>query len=383
MDAVDPEGLALIALSDIPGVGLTGLWALVERFGSATAALRALRGASPGTLVKATRNAVRVDGRTASTLAALSTRGVEAKLAKARRLGLRVAAHGSADYPAPLEELTLCPPVLFLQGREWPDWDRCVAIVGTRRSSAYGRAVAHRLARDLARWGWSVVSGMARGIDAAAHAGALDGRGHTIGVLGSGHEHEYPPSNRTLYGRMRTGGLLVSEFWPDVAPARHHFPRRNRIIAAFARAVVVVEAGQRSGALNTAELATRLGRDILAVPGRVDAPASRGAIELLRKGAAPVAEVRDLFDALGWVHDYASPADAAGTPGPPPRRRREEDARVLRVLVGQELTADETAAHARLDIGSTLAALGRLEVDGRVVRGPGGRFELVGPGIGA
>ena len=380
MDAVDREATALLALADIPGVSLAAVKRLTLDFGSGMAALRRFRGGSVQELVRACEGSVRVRDGTAEALASPPTRRAAQRVARARRLGLEVVCLTAREYPAPLDDLVDPPPVLFLRGRGWPDWDRCVAIVGTRRSTAYGRSVAHRLARDFARWGWTVVSGMARGIDAAAHAGALDGGGHTIGVLGSGHDHEYPRSNGPLYRRMESGGLLVSEFWPGIRPTRYTFPRRNRIIAALARAVVVVEAGARSGALDTASRATPLGREILAVPGRIDAPASRGALDLLRNGAAPVAEVRDVFDAVGWVHDYATPTDAAAAerPGPPPRVGREEDARVLGVLLGQGLTADETAAEARLDIGRALAALGRLEVDGRVVRSPGGRFELVG-----
>jgi len=373
------EAAALLALAGIPGLGLPALRRLVDRFESGTAALARLRGAPPAVLVEAAGPSVRVGPRTAPALRALSADGTVARLERARLLGLRIVSWASTDYPAPLLDLVAPPPVLFLRGREWPDFEVCVAIVGTRRSTPYGRAVAHRLARDFARWGWTVVSGMARGIDAAAHAGALDAGGHTIGVLGSGHEHEYPAANRDLYRRMRRGGLLVSEFWPSERPGRHTFPRRNRIIGALGRAVVVVEAGERSGALNTAALATEIGKEVLAVPGRIDAPSAQGVLGLLRRGAGVVAGVRDVFDAVGWVHDYEPPAES-GTPGsmrPPPRAGRVEDARVLRALCGQGLTADETAAQTGLDVGRTLAALGRLEVDGRVARGPGGRFEIV------
>ena len=379
MEAVtDEETAALLALADIPGLGPVGLRRLIDRFETATASLARVRGRSPAALVEAAGGAARVHPGTAAALATLSPAQAAATLERARDLGLAIVTWASPDYPPPLHDLLAPPPVLFLRGRGWADWNTCVAIVGTRRSTTYGRSVAHRLARDFARWGWTVVSGMARGIDAAAHVGALDGGGHTIGVLGSGHEHEYPRSNRPLYRRMATHGLLVSEFRPDLPPSRSTFPRRNRIIAALARAVVVVEAGARSGALNTASLATEIGKAVLGVPGRIDAPASRGVVELLRTGAGVVADVRDVFDAIGWVHDYAPPAGAASQTdrAPPPRVGREEDARVLRVLCGRDLTADEAAAEARIDIGRTLAALGRLEVDGRIVRGAGGRFEL-------
>lgn len=374
----DPETAALVAMSGVPGLGPVGIKRLVGKHGSATAALAWLRGRTPAAVSRAVGFPIRPGGGTAAALRDVRPATGSEALARAAELGVRVEGWDEPGYPGPLHHLVAPPPVLFLRGRPWPRFETCVAIVGTRRSTPYGRSVAHRLARDFARWGWTVVSGMARGIDAAAHAGALDGGGDTIGVLGSGHAHEYPRANRDLYRRMREGGLLVSELAPDVGPSRATFPLRNRIIAALSRAVVVVEAGERSGALSTAARATRLGREVLAVPGRVDAPASRGAIGLLRSGAGVAADVRDVFDAVGWVHDGPAPGDAPEPEAPGlSLAGRAEDARVLRALCGRALTADAAADEAGLDIGATLAALGRLEVDGRVARGSGGRFERV------
>jgi DNA processing protein len=284
------------------------------------------------------------------------------------------AASAGAGYPQPLMDLNDPPPVLHVLGSGWPDPARCVAVVGTRRATPYGLEIARSLGRDLARWGWTVVSGMASGVDAAAHAGALDGGGNTIGVLGTGHVHEYPRTNRRLYARMREHGWLVSEFDPAAGPLRHTFPQRNRIIAALSRAVVIVEAGHKSGALITARCALDAGREVLVVPSRIGDPAGRGSLRLLRQGAAVLTGVRDVFDAIGWVHDHEPPpksssggaADTADADGP--------DGWLMRCLGVDELSAEEIAALSGRGIADALAALGRLEIDGRVGQSRGGRF---------
>jgi DNA processing protein len=289
-----------------------------------------------------------------------------------RGRGLRCIPLGDPSYPERLYDLCDPPPVLFVGGAGWPALDPTVAIVGTRRASPYGRRIASRLARDLARWGWTVVSGMAAGIDAAAHEGALEGAGHTIGVLGTGHGHEFPSSNRKLYGRMKKDGWLLSEFRPSVGPSRHSFPRRNRIIAALSRAVIVVEAGEGSGALITANLGTQLGREIMAVPARIGDRGGIGPLRLLRDGAALVTSVHDVFDALGWVHADPTPARRSRAVGG-------ADGWVLECLGADELTANELAQARGRDVAGTVAALGRLEIDGRIGKSPDGRFHVLDP----
>jgi len=291
-------------------------------------------------------------------------------LAQAARLGVRTVPLGAPDYPAAFYDLTDPPPVLYVRGSGWPDPTRSVAVVGTRRASPYGRRIARRLSRDLARWGWTVVSGMAAGIDAAAHEAALDASGPTMGVLGTGHAHEYPWSNRPLYARMKRRGWLVSELEPSAGPRRTTFPTRNRLIAAASRALIVVEAGDRSGALGTARRALALGREVLAVPARIGDRTGVGTLRLLRDGAGLVTDVRDVFDALGWIHDLE----------PPPERRSKtgegtgSDGWLLSALGGEERTVDEVATVCGRSIGDTVAALGRLEVDGRVGRSADGTF---------
>ncbi len=343
----DPETLAFIAMEGIRGLGVRGIKSLWEEHGSGCAALAACT----------SRPDLGAAART---------------VRRARRLGVRTIPLGHQDYPTQLYDLQDSPPVLYVRGPALPPLHSAVAIVGTRRASPYGRRISARLARDLARWGWTVVSGMATGIDAEAHGGALDADGRTIGVLGSGHEHEYPASNRALYERMKTNGWLISEFPPPAAPFRASFPRRNRLIAALCRGVIVVEAGEKSGALNTAGHGLDLGREIMAVPSRVGDRAGVGTLRLLRDGAALVTDVRDVFDALGWLHD-----------DPPPDRFVTSfvgpDAWLMESLGADELTASQIALTSGRAVGDTVTALGRLEIDGKVARSLDGRFHVLDP----
>jgi len=344
--AVEDHVVALLALQSVPGLGLAAIRRLYERFGSGSDALAGARALSSKELCRVAGERFRPTTETLPALRRPDLRSPRQTLRRARELGLRVIPLGDPAYPARVMDLADPPPVVFVEGRGWPDLEDVVAIVGTRRASPYGRRVARRLARDLARRGWTVVSGMAAGIDSVAHEAALDAGGATIGVLGSGHERDYPPSNRALFSRMRDAGWLVSEFAPTVGPTRRAFPRRNRVIAALARAVVVVEAGERSGALNTAEHATEIGREVLAVPHRVDDGGAPGTLKLLREGAGVAAQATDIVDAVSVIDrrrpeaGVASPVAAgpAGRPGPVG-----PDGWLLALLGSDDLTPDEIA----------------------------------------
>jgi DNA processing protein len=204
-------------------------------------------------------------------------------------------------YPENLRQVADPPPVLFARGKLCPDDAVAVALVGTRRATAYGKAVAERLATDLARAGVTVVSGLARGIDTAAHLAAVRAGGRTIAVLGNGLDQVYPPENCELARSIVDSqqGALVSEFAPGVPPDAVNFPRRNRIISGLSRLTVIVEAGEKSGALITADFALEQGRDVLSVPGSVLSPGSAGANYLLKQGASPVTCADDILEALG------------------------------------------------------------------------------------
>ena len=378
--AKDRELAALVVLSRAPGLGLRTVRRLVDRHGGASEALGAVRRAAPDRLGALRRGGRVPMARTARALEPVAERAAQSLLREARGNGLRVAGYtgcGDVAYPAGLCDLLDPPPVLFQCGGEEPDPERTIAVVGTRAASSYGLRTAYTLGRELGRWGWTVVSGMARGVDAAAHSGALDARGRTIGVLGTGHDHEYPAENRDLYRRMRSHGILLSEFEPGAPPTRSAFPRRNRVIAALARGVIVVEAGGKSGALNTADHALDLGREVLAVPGRIDDPGAAGCLRLLRQGAGLVAGVQDVFDALGWLR-LESPAPQSEKGYAPASEGSSPDIRLLGALSRGPRSPDELAVGLEMSVEKVLGRLGRLELEGWVERRPGGHFAAVG-----
>ncbi len=215
--------------------------------------------------------------------------------ARAADAGLTVLVWGDAEYPARLAAIGSAPPVVYLRGTLEPDDDAAVAIVGSRRATAYGEEMARELGRELGRRGLTIVSGLARGIDAAAHRGAVEVGGRTLAVLGSGLDQIYPPEHRGLADDVAKAGALLSEFPLGTAPFRLNFPRRNRIISGLSLGVVVVEAGVESGALITANHALEQGREVFAVPGRVHARYSEGCNRLIKAGAKLVESWEDVL----------------------------------------------------------------------------------------
>lgn len=279
---------------------------------------------------------------------------------------------GEEGHPAGLVALPDPPFGLFWRGApealvalaERP----VVAIVGSRRATSAGRAFARGLAADLAGRGAVVVSGLAHGIDAAAHEGALDGGGVTVAVLGCGVDVPYPRRNRALADRIRDGGLLLSEFWPGTPPAPWRFPARNRIVAGMAGAVAVVEAGRRSGALITADFALELGRPVLAVPGWPGALASEGANGLLRAGAALLEGADDVVAEM----PHAAWRDGDGSSGG--REPEGLAGRVHALLAREPRAADGLAEALGEDAAAVAGALALLEVEGLAIRGEGQRW---------
>lgn len=272
---------------------------------------------------------------------------------------------GSALWPSELCEVEKPPDELWIAGRsELLARRPRVAVVGTRSPTPYGELQAARVAAFLALQGVVVVSGLARGIDACAHRAALECGGATLAVLGSGVDRPWPEGE--LAQRMCVEGCLVSEFPPGLGPRRHHFPWRNRIIAALARAVVVVEAAQASGSLITARWAADLGRSVFAIPGRVDQPMSRGCHRLLREGAELLESPAELLPGIGLAPAVEPSEDRPHHP-------------ILGALRGETLTADELALRLARPTEEVLVSLVELELAGSVVRGPGGLFRLCGP----
>jgi len=272
---------------------------------------------------------------------------------------------GHPDWPQQLDVIDAPPHELWARGelerlRERPR----VAIVGSRAPTPYGSDQAERFAFRLASRGVSIVSGLARGIDQAAHRAALDASGTTVAVLGSGVDRAWPAGELT--DRVAREGLLLSEFAPAVPPRRHHFPRRNRLISGLAEAVVVIEAAFASGSLITAHWAADQGKQVYALPGRVDHPMARGCHRLLREGALLIEDPREILVELGLEEEVAEPG-VRGEPAAHP---------VLAALVGETLDVNELAARVKQEVGDLLVRLVELELEGRVIRGPGGLYRL-------
>lgn len=282
-------------------------------------------------------------------------------LSWAKHEGWRWLVPGDGRYPETLQHTADPPLGLFVRG----ELARApvVAVVGSRRATAYGRQVARTLGEELAGAGVVVASGMARGVDAAAHEGALAAGGPTWAVWGAGPDQIYPPEHRDLAAAICSGGALLTEYLPGTGPRKHHFPERNRVLAGLASAVVVVEAAARSGALITARLAVDEGREVLAVPGSILSEVSVGPNTLLQLGARPLLTPRDVFDAIGHEPPDAAPKREGGHP-------------VLDHLpAGTCATTDELVARSGLAVTEIHTALLNLELEGVVERLSDGRFQ--------
>lgn len=286
--------------------------------------------------------------------------------------GARLITDLDPEYPALFREL-YDPPVAFCLWGALPEGNRlCVALVGSRSASPYGTAMAERLGRELTEAHVPVVSGLARGIDTAAHRAVLAGGGQTLGVLGGGLDHFYPAENRRLAEAMTQRGAVLTEFPMDARPEPHHFPRRNRLIAALSAAVVVVEAQEKSGALITASLALELGKDVGAVPGSVFSPGSRGPHRLLKQGATPVESAADVLEML------ALPSPAAPAPRVESRETApsQEGSPLMAHLGVDPVGVDFLAEKTGMSAAQISAALLSLELSGRVRACPGNQFAL-------
>jgi len=337
------DALTLLAL---PRVGLREWHRRVATLGSAGAAL-ARWGDQPA-----------LDGARSSARATLAAAGA---------LGCTTLVHGTPDYPGALHDLSDCddpgfspaPPVLFVLGDLTRLQAPAVAIVGTRHATATGLRAAERIARDCADAGAIVVSGLARGIDAAAHTGALEASGATAAVIGTGLDIAYPADHRALQRRIGRDGVLISELPPGQRATRGSFPERNRLIAALAHLTIVVEAGARSGALLTARIANALGRPVAAVPGAFDAAVCRGTNELLRDGAHVIASSDDALALLRIAR--ADPPHAT-----PPTSLTDAERAIWDVLGTAPLELDTVVDRSGWAADACLAAVTTLELKGLV-----------------
>ncbi len=301
---------------------------------------------------------------------------VEAEMARAEKLGLDYLVWGDDYYPEPLAAIYDPPPVFYYKGALERLTPLAVAAVGTRRPTDYGERATAYICEPLAEAGVAVVSGMARGIDACAHRAALKVGGVTVAVLGCGADVVYPPENKGLYQEICANGVVFSEFPPSTRPEAQNFPRRNRIISGLAAGVLVVEAGEASGALITANHAADQGREVFAVPGSIFSPTSDGCRRLIAGGAKAVGSAREVLEEIAPQY-----APGAGRPRAAPSVALEslgaDEQELLKHVAGEPLTADELAARAGWDPARAAGALLALEIVGLVEKLPGNSYRRI------
>ena len=344
-----------LRLAMVAGVGPRIRQALLEKFGTAEEIFSAPR--------DRLREVAGVGPKLARAIAMAGQEiDVEGEIARCREWGVRILADWEADYPALLKEIDDPPGILFVRGALRPIDRLAVAIVGTRHATHYGLRQAERLAGGLARAGVTVVSGLARGVDAAAHRGALAAGGRTLAVLGSGVLHIYPPEHDMLAEEIIPHGALVSESPPRAAPRTGSFPQRNRIISGLSIGTVIVEAGQRSGALITARLAGEQNREVFPVPGRVEDRSAQGCHRLLREGATLVETVDDILDQLGPLAKTARREDGTEVRHPAELMLNELEQQVLAAVGGDPTSMDQLVAKTGLPIARILSTVSVLEM---------------------
>lgn len=358
----------LVCLTMVPGVGPHTCRALLEQFEGASRVLSASEGALRGVPGVGPKLAERI---------AQARRDFDAaaELEQCRASDVAVMPRGSAGYPEALEEIPDPPPLLYVRGTLEARDALAIALVGSRRCTPYGLRVAERLAAALARVGLTVVSGLARGIDAAAHRGALKAGGRTLAVLANGLAQVYPPEHEDLAREVCASGAILSEMPMRQGPLAGLFPQRNRIISGLSLGVVVIEATPRSGSLSTARHAVEQNRDVFAVPGPVDSLCSQGCHRLLRDGARLVETVDDILEELGPLVREVTPSPAE-TPIRHPAELALSD--LERSLLGrlgdQPRGVDELIGETRLTASQVLATLSVLEMRRLVRRLPGHLF---------
>ncbi len=348
----ETERLAWIGLSMVKGIGPARFRRLLTHFGTATEAWQAPR--------QALQEAGLPAGVTETLLRLRRDVRLPELWARWQQQGITVLTWEDAAYPHRLKQVETAPPVLYVKGTLAPEDDWAMAVVGTRKVSAYGRQVADEIAALLAEHGITVVSGLARGVDAIAHRAALRAGGRTLAVLGSGVDRIYPPEHRHLADEIAAHGALLSEYPPGTRAEARNFPPRNRIIAGLSIATVVVEAGRKSGALITAAFAAEQGRDVLAVPGNIYAPQSEGTNWLIGQGARPLTAAEDVLDALDITLLPQRRAARKTLPADPTEQR------LLDVLSTEPAHIDEISARCGLPVAQVSATLALMELKGLV-----------------
>ena len=341
-----------IGFTLVKGIGAVRFQRLLERFGDAETAWKA----APAELAGAGLSLKMIER-----LVALREKADLSRLwDQIQSKGIQVLTWLDEAYPQRLKEIEQPPPVLYMRGDLLPEDTWAVAIVGTRRVTPYGRQVTEQIASFLAANGVTVVSGLARGVDAIAHNAALKAGGRTLAVLGSGVDRLYPPENRALAEQIFEHGAVLSDYAPGTPPESSNFPPRNRIISGLSMAVVVIEAGETSGALITAEFAAEQGREIFAVPGNILAPQSKGTNKLIQQGALPLLSASDIMQALNLTRVGQHKAARKALPAD------DVEAKLLTAIGEEPLHVDEIRNQTGLPVEKVSATLVMMELKGMV-----------------
>ncbi|NOZ04759.1 MAG: DNA-protecting protein DprA [Chloroflexi bacterium] len=352
----------MVGLNMVRGIGPARMRTLLNHFGSAETAWLANEGdlLASGLPKGVIENILRLR----------SGVDLDRVMEKLEKRAIAVRTWEDPRYPKLLRDIANPPPVIYVQGQLRNDIEWAVAVVGTRRASSYGKEAARRLSTDLARNQITVVSGLAKGIDTVAHSATLDTGGHTIAVLGCGLDYIYPPENRALAARIVEQGALISDYPLGMPPESGNFPPRNRIISGLSLGTVVVEAGQRSGALITASYALEQGREVFAVPGNIYNRGSKGTNRLIFEGAHPVSDVRDILECLNlnMVEDHQIARQIL------PANETEE--RLLQHISAEPVHADELGRQSNLPAATITSALTVMELKGMVRHVGGMKYVL-------
>lgn len=349
---MDDPKIYWVGFNYVKGIGAVRFRVLLEAFGDAERAWHA-----PIDALRQTGLSARIIENLLSARKSLDLAQIHTRMAQQ---GIQALTWEDEAYPRRLHEIDQPPPVLYVRGSLTPDDQWAVALVGTRRMTGYGRQVTEELAATLAQQGVTVVSGLARGVDAVAHQAALTAGGRTLAVLGCGVDVVYPPEHRRLAEQIIAQGALISDYPPGTGPDAANFPPRNRIISGLSLATVVVEAGETSGALITARFAADQGRDVFAVPGQIYAPSSKGTNRLLRDGAQPMLSPADVLESLNLSRVVQHQEARRALPADP------LEALLLGVLSREALHIDEIQARASLPVEQVSAALAMMELKGMV-----------------
>ena len=351
-----------VGFSRMPGIGRVKISQLLEHFSTLEHAWKA----STGELRKAG-----LDSKSADTIVNMRPRiSLDAEMESLKRYKVKVLTCGSATYPQRLREIYDYPPVLYVRGNPLPEDETCLAVVGTRRATVYGRQVTEEIVSDLARNKVTIVSGLAKGIDSIAHRAALEAGGRTIAVFACGLDIVYPAENANLAREIMEHGALISEYPLGIRPKADNFPRRNRIMSGLSLGVLVVEAGESSGALITANQALEQNRDVFAVPGSILSPASRGTNHLIQEGAKLVRNHVDILEELNLAMVAQQlemkeilPAD-------------ENESLLLKQLSAEPTHIDEVCRHSRLTPALVSSTLTMMELKGMVKQVGGMNYVL-------